>query len=59
MFQDQEIADAPLVINSIDPCISCMERILVSNRRTGGSEILTRAQIMEKCREKTRRLMGA
>ena len=59
MFQDQEIADAPLVINSIDPCISCMERILVSDRRTGGSEILTRAQIMEKCREKTRRLMGA
>ncbi len=59
MFKDQEIADAPLVINSIDPCISCMERILVSNRRTGGSEILTRAQIMEKCREKTRRLMGA
>ena len=59
MFKDQEIADAPLVINSIDPCISCMERILVSDRRTGGSEILTRAQIMEKCREKTRRLMGA
>ena len=59
MFKDQEIADAPLVINSIDPCISCMERILVSDRRTGGSEILTRAQVMEKCREKTRRLMGA
>ncbi len=59
MFKDQEIADAPLIINSIDPCISCMERILVSDPKLGRSEILTRAQILEKCREKTRRLMGA
>jgi membrane-bound hydrogenase subunit alpha len=59
MFQNQEIADAPLIINSIDPCISCMERILVADSRTGRSEILTRANLMEKCRDKTRRLMGA
>jgi membrane-bound hydrogenase subunit alpha len=59
MFENQEIADAPLIINSIDPCISCMERILVSDPRIGRSEILTRANLMDKCREKTRRLMGA
>lgn len=59
MFKDQEIADAPLIINSIDPCISCMERILVSDARAGRSEILTRARLVERCREKTRRLMGA
>jgi len=59
MFMNQEIADAPLIINSIDPCISCMERILVSDKKNGRSEIMTRAQIMEKSREKTRRLMGS
>jgi len=59
MFMNQEIADAPLIINSIDPCISCMERILVSDAKIGRSEIVTKAQMMEKCREKTRRLMGA
>jgi hypothetical protein len=36
-----------------------MERILVSDPRIGRSEILTRANLMDKCREKTRRLMGA
>ena len=59
MIKDQEIADAPLIINSIDPCISCMERVLVSDGRIGRSEIVTKAQLIEKCREKTRKVMGA
>jgi len=28
MFMGNELADAPLIINSIDPCIACMERLL-------------------------------
>ena len=59
MMANCQVADIPLIVNSIDPCISCMERILVSDVKLGRSEIMTRAEIMEKCREKTRRLMGA
>ena len=57
MFKDNELADAPLIINSIDPCISCMERMLTTDGATGDSKVVTRAELLEKCREKTRRLM--
>jgi len=56
MFRDNELADAPLIINSIDPCISCMERMLVTDA-AGGRSVVTKAELLEKSREKTRRLM--
>ena len=59
MFMGNELADAPLIINSIDPCISCMERMLVTNAGTGGEQIMTREQLLDLSREKTRRLMPA
>lgn len=57
MFRNNELADAPLIINSIDPCISCMERMLTTDSSTGDKKVVTRAELLEKCREKTRRLM--
>ncbi len=57
MFRNNELADAPLIINSIDPCISCMERMLATDSTTGARKVVTRAELLEKCREKTRRLM--
>ena len=56
MFRDNELADAPLIINSIDPCISCMERMLVTNSSGAADRIYTRAELIEMSREKTRRL---
>jgi len=56
MFKDQEIADAPLIINSIDPCISCMERMLVVDEK-GSSTMTTKEELIKLCRDKTRRLM--
>ncbi|MDI3499828.1 MAG: rane-bound hydrogenase subunit alpha [Synergistaceae bacterium] len=58
MFKGQEIADAPLIVNSIDPCISCMERALVVDKKSGSSEVLTKEELLKRSREKTRRLMG-
>ncbi len=58
MFRENELADAPLIINSIDPCISCMERILTTDVRQGGQQVLTRMELLEMSRAKTRRLMG-
>lgn len=59
MFKDNELADAPLIINSVDPCISCMERMLVTERKTGSKQVMTRAELLNRCREKTRKVMGA
>ncbi|MDR1048500.1 MAG: nickel-dependent hydrogenase large subunit [Synergistaceae bacterium] len=52
MFRGNELADAPLIINSIDPCISCMERMLVVNG-SGESELVTKADLLKLCRRKT------
>jgi membrane-bound hydrogenase subunit alpha len=57
MFRGQELADAPLILNSVDPCISCMERVLVTDRAAGREEVLVKQDLTERCREKTRRLM--
>jgi membrane-bound hydrogenase subunit alpha len=59
MFRNNELADAPLIINSVDPCISCMERMLVTEKKTGSKQVVTRAELLNRCREKTRKVMGA
>lgn len=57
MFKDNELADAPLIINSVDPCISCMERMLVTDGSSESGKVITKAELLEKCRDKTRRMM--
>ncbi|MDR1379258.1 MAG: nickel-dependent hydrogenase large subunit [Synergistaceae bacterium] len=57
MFCGNELADAPLIINSIDPCISCMERMLVTNGNGDSgivtSGIITKEELVGRCRQKT------
>lgn len=57
MFRGNELADAPLIINSIDPCISCMERMMVTDRQ-GRSEVVTKTELLKRCRQKTFDLRG-
>ncbi len=57
MFRNNELADAPLIINSIDPCISCMERMMVTDKG-GPSEIVTKTELLKRCRQKTFDLRG-
>lgn len=59
MFRDNDLADSPLIINSIDPCVSCMERMVVTDRSGGRVQVVTKADLIERCREKTRRMMGS
>ncbi len=35
MLKDQHLADAPIIIASIDPCFSCTDHVLVIDVRTG------------------------
>ena len=57
MFMNNELADAPLIINSVDPCISCMERMLITDKGSNAGQVITKAELLEKCRDKTRRMM--
>ncbi|HBG14228.1 MAG TPA: NADH dehydrogenase subunit, partial [Synergistaceae bacterium] len=59
MYKDNELSDAPRIINSIDPSISVMERMFVTGRSTGSGNIVTKSELVERCREKTRRMMGS
>lgn len=56
MFKNNELADAPLIINSIDPCISCMERMVVTDK--GNNYEVMLGDLINKSREKTRKMRG-
>ncbi|MBQ8091054.1 MAG: nickel-dependent hydrogenase large subunit [Pyramidobacter sp.] len=61
MFIGNEIADAALIINSVDPCISCTERMIVTDRTTDRKAVYTKDELLKMSRQKTaelRRRMG-
>lgn len=61
MFIGNELGDAPLIINSVDPCISCTERMLITDRTTNRRTVMTKNDLLKMCRQKTadlRRKMG-
>lgn len=54
MFEDQEIADIPIIAASIDPCICCMDRVhIVDGEREG---VVTKEELLRLSWEKTRRM---
>jgi len=57
MLKDQEVADIPIVVASIDPCIGCMDRATLVDSDTLNKKILTREELRKLSVEKTRRLL--
>ncbi len=56
MLQGEQLADVPIIVASIDPCLSCTDRVSVI--RDGGSPgYMTKEDLSRLSREKTRRLM--
>ena len=55
MLQGEQLADIPIIVASIDPCLSCTDRVAVT--RNGRSDILTKEDLTRLSREKTRRMM--
>lgn len=45
MLLNNELADAPIIIGSIDPCFSCTERVDVVDIRNGGVTVLSKAEL--------------
>jgi len=56
MLIGQQIADIPIVIASIDPCIACMDRVTILNRDDGQKRILTKKDLHELSVQKSRRI---
>ena len=56
MLLGQQIADIPIVIASIDPCIACMDRVTILNKANGQKSILTKKDLHELSVQKTRRI---
>jgi membrane-bound hydrogenase subunit alpha len=57
MLQNQEVADIPIVIASIDPCIGCMDRVTLIDSETYKQQVLTREELRRLSIEKTRRML--
>ena len=45
MLLNNELADAPIIIGSIDPCFSCTERVQVVDIKSGGVTVLSRSEL--------------
>jgi len=56
MLIGQQIADIPIVVASIDPCIACMDRVTILNQDNGQKSILTKEDLRKLSVQKTRRI---
>jgi len=57
ILQGEQIADIPIIVASIDPCMSCTDRVAVVNQE-GEAGILTKEYLHRLSVEKTRRMQG-
>jgi membrane-bound hydrogenase subunit alpha len=56
MLQGEQLADIPIIVASIDPCLSCTDRVTVI--REGKPGTLTKEDLTRLSHEKTRRLVA-
>jgi len=56
MMKGTQIADIPIVIASIDPCLSCADRMTVVDERTGKSRVMTLQEMREMGWRKTKEI---
>ena len=54
MLKGEQLADVPIIVASIDPCMSCTDRVTII--RNGSAADLTKEDLTRLSREKTRRL---
>lgn len=55
MVTGEQLADLPIIVASIDPCMSCTDRVAVV--KNGKRDVLTKEELHRLSVEKTRRLM--
>jgi len=52
MIKGNSIADAPIILGSIDPCFSCTERLEVVDTKTSKIKVYTQKELLEICRKR-------
>lgn len=52
MFRGNVLADAPLIVASIDPCYSCAERVTVVDVRKKKAKTIEYARLERYCQER-------
>ena len=57
ILQGEQIADIPIIVASIDPCMSCTDRVAVVGQ-DGNAGIMTKEHLHRLSVEKTRRLQS-
>lgn len=57
MMEGEQIADIPIIAASIDPCISCTDRVALV--QDGNRRVLTKAELHRLSVEKTRRIQAS
>ena len=55
ILKGAQLADIPVIIASIDPCMSCTDRVAVTDN--GSTKIFTKEQLAKMSYEKSRRMM--
>ena len=55
MLKGAQLADIPVIVASIDPCMSCTDRVAVTDN--GSTKIFTKEQLAKMSYEKSRRMM--
>jgi membrane-bound hydrogenase subunit alpha len=56
MLEGEQLADIPIIVASIDPCLSCTDRVSVV--RGNQKNVLTKDDLTRLSRDKTRRMMA-
>ncbi len=57
MFRNAEVADIPIIMSSIDPCVACADRMSIIGRN-GDMREMPLAELRRKSHEKTKKIMG-
>ncbi len=50
MLLDEQFADFPIIVGSIDPCFSCTDRVAVVDAASGRARVMTGKDLTELCR---------
>src|SRR5512137_1331152 len=54
MLLNQQFADFPIILGSIDPCFSCTDRVAIVDVNSAATRLLTEAELTELSRRRTR-----
>jgi membrane-bound hydrogenase subunit alpha len=56
ILKGSQLADIPIIVASIDPCLSCTDRVSVTDANSGKTKIFTKEELTKMSYKKTQRM---